>query len=145
MKKIVLAFIVLIALIVFVGVIIQTPSSTLTKLTNKIWVYKFDDDKEKPRVEFKYSTSEEEVHYISDKWNTIEKASYYLSNTIDKVFDDTKVGKISDGKYIILKDVFEDGHIEVSCLEIIELTTTTFKCRDIEGDEYSDPITLYGK
>ena len=83
-------------------------NGTLTRLTSKIWVYKFDDDKEKPRVEFKYSTTEEEVHYISDKWNTIEKASFCLSNTIDKVFDDTKVGKISDGKYIILKDVFED-------------------------------------
>lgn len=104
-EKLVLAFI---ALNVFVGVIAQTTPSTLTRLTSKIWVYKFDDDKEKPRVDFKYSTTEEEVHYISDKWNTIEKASFYLSNTIDKVFDDTKVGKISDGKYIILKDVFED-------------------------------------
>ena len=46
---------------------------------------------------------------------------------------------------MILKDVFEDGHIEVSCQEIVELTDTTLTIRDIEGDDYSDAITLYGK
>ena len=46
---------------------------------------------------------------------------------------------------MILKDVFEDGHVEVSYQEIVELTDTTLTVRDIEGDGYSATITLHRK
>lgn len=143
MKKLVLAFI---ALNVFVGVIAQTTPSTLAMLTGKVWNYLlFDDGEKEIRIEFYYSTTEERVQCFSDVWNTTETSEFYLSDNIVNVFDDSKIGKINNGKYIILKDVFEDGHIEVSCQEIIELTDTTLTIRDIEGDDYSDAITLYRK
>ena len=142
-RKVFLAFI---ALNVFVGVIAQTTPSTLTMLTGKVWDYLlFDDGEKKIRIEFYYSTTEERVQCFSDVWNTTETSKFYLSDSIVNVFDDSKIGKINNGKYIILKDVFEDGHIEVSCQEIIELTDTTLTIRDIEGDDYSDAITLFRK
>ncbi len=122
--------------------------STLTKLTNKVWDFLYfdgDDDEEDVRVEFSYSTTEASVHVISNVWDTTEVSKFYLSDSIVNVFDDSKIGKINNGKYIILKDVFEDGHTEVTCEEILELTDTTLTIRDIEEGDYSFPTTLYRK
>ena len=112
-------------------------------MTNKVWDFLYfdgDDDEEDVRVEFSYSTTEASVHVISKGWNTTEVSKFYLSDSIVNVFDDSKIGKINNGKYIILKDVFEDGHTEVTCEETLELTDTTLTIRDIEEGSYETTL-----
>ena len=112
-------------------------------MTNKVWDFLYfdgDDDEEDVRVEFSYSTTEASVHVISKGWDTTEVSKFYLSDSIVNVFDDSKIGKINNGKYIILKDVIEDGHTEVTCEETLELTDTTLTIRDIEEGSYETTL-----
>lgn len=53
-----------------------------------------------------------------DKW------VYYLSNTNDVEFDDAKVGKNQNGKYLIEKS---SGKPNVRCLEILEISDNQIK------------------
>jgi len=62
--------------------------------------------------------------YRNDK--NIGNMEYYLSDSIVKIFDSSKVGKVYEGKYIIERPIRAKGcttqPLAVSVLEIIELS-----------------------
>ena len=85
-------------------------------LMSGIWEYKFDIDSEEDRQEFRaevYYNRDTSYLYIISKGERPSEPSdnlYYFSNTFDSIFDESKVGKLTDGKYLIR---------EGSCNEII--------------------------
>ena len=76
-------------------------------LMSCIWEYKFDDESEEDRQELRaeeYYTRDTSYLYIIDNGERPyepSKSLYYFSNTYDSIFDESKVGKLTDGKYIL--------------------------------------------
>ncbi len=93
MKNIIL----LIALCLSIHVTAQDQIITQDVLVNKTWTMSGVKGKV---IEKKYSKSEIEFYYNGKSMGVFD---YYLSNKIDSVFNKSKVGKISSGKYIISK------------------------------------------
>lgn len=66
------------------------------------------------------------VSFIYDGAKRVEAtAPYYLSSTPDKTFDQSKVGKSTTGKYIII--LYNDG---IACSEILRLTSTELRVKN---------------
>ena len=76
-------------------------------LMSCIWEARFDDESEENRQKYSY-----EVYYTRDtsylyiisngeRPTEPSKELYYFSNTYDSIFDESKVGKLTDGKYIL--------------------------------------------
>lgn len=61
----------------------------------------------------------------SGKEKYTEKSNYYLSETPDSIIEKRKIGKIKNGKYIIVK--------KSEIYEIITLTSTYLKIRMLDG------------
>jgi hypothetical protein len=78
--------------------------------------------------------STEVTHYFNGK--LIGTSEYYLSDSIVSVFDPSKIGSVSHGKYIIRRakrDLTENNSPRpTSVFEIIELDTTSLIMRYIE-------------
>jgi hypothetical protein len=73
--------------------------------------------------------------YLSDKY--IYRMEYYLSDSIVKVFDSSKVGIVKEGKYIIRRPLRDKKYptvpLTVSVYEIKELTPTKLTYRYIKN------------
>ena len=96
----------------------QAEGSVLTRLQGKRWVLLFD----KSSNERVYSQKECFI-YVDGK--CVTTAEYYLSDTIETVFDKNNVGKIINGKYIIERMISSKPVInhpsDVKSFEIKEL------------------------
>jgi len=70
---------------------------------------------------------------------------YYLSNNIETTFDNTKVGNVSSGRYIILwnsiNNQYAQPHIEV--YEIVYLDAQTLKMKYVGGVFLGAGITTW--
>lgn len=120
----------------------QTASSVLSKLVEKVWTYRFQSDKDYPIIEMRFSATEQNIYYSSEKWEKGEKHPFYLSDDIVTTFDESKIGNVSDGKYIVTKETSKDQDV-VYCYEIIELSSSTLTFRRIANGTPSYTITLY--
>ena len=93
-------------------------------LMSCIWEYKFDDESEEDRQELRaeeYYTRDTSYLYIIDNGERPyepSKSLYYFSNTHDSIFDESKVGKLTDGKYLLREgsnyNVMGDSILKVS-------------------------------
>ncbi|GAA3564304.1 hypothetical protein [Snuella lapsa] len=106
--------------------------STLELLQTKTWHMQGLTDKE---VSDKYDANQI-THYFNKKgFEFSEHSEYYLSNTIDQEFDSNKVGKVSNGKYIIsrfIREKKDDGPDKISVCEIKEINKNWLIIRNIK-------------
>ena len=66
---------------------------------------------------------------VYGKEEKISESEYYLSDTIDTVFNKSKVGKISSGRYIIQRD--REGYLYI--YEILKLTDSRLILKYLNG------------
>ncbi|MDR0988137.1 MAG: hypothetical protein LBM06_01560 [Prevotellaceae bacterium] len=126
--------------------------STLSRLINKEWVRQ-TDIKEYPFDPVKVYTQTilNSFALLRDKRPQYdsEPVSYYLSNEIDSVFDEKKVGKNTTGKYIVEKSPRKDGagmptYYVPSISKILKLTDTELVAIDIETDKKTGETIEFG-
>ena len=81
---------------------------TITQLKGCKWVT-YDREKETNTIWFTDSTYYDESFYPTLNKTTTIELPFYLSNTIEKVFDESKVGTNTSGKYLII--ISADGYV----------------------------------
>lgn len=120
MKTLRVLFLVLI-LVRFIPLFAQKDDSTMDKLQATTW-WNGPLPKWVSYIKFSKTKCMFTTKYEGELGTrTYNPNSYYLSNTIDTIFDKSKIGKISNGKYII------DGCVK----EIIKLDEKDFWYRVI--------------
>lgn len=88
---------------------------SLSQLKGCKWVT-YDREKETNTIWFTDSTYYDESFYPTLNKTTTIELPFYLSNTIEKVFDESKVGTNTSGKYLIIKRGQCKIWIQFSCL-----------------------------
>ena len=73
---------------------------------------------------------------VIDKEPVIAIHEYYLSDSIVKVFDKSKVGGIKEGKYLVIRPLLDmknnpNQPQPVNVFEILELTGTSYKIKKV--------------
>ena len=135
MKK---AFILLFALCTAFSCAAQT--FKMSQLKGYKWV-SYELDREVNTVWFTDSVYYDESFYPTLNKTATSKMPFYLSNTIEKVFDESKVGTNTFGKYLIVKSGnAKHGHNLVVC-EIMGVSGTTLS---IKYNVYSAKPTIGG-
>ena len=86
------------------------------------------------------------IKYTKTKkiWRTFLQFSnqyYYLSDTIETTFDKSKVGKSTNGKYIIFRNKWERNGMEI--YEILLLTYNTLILQKVTGIRIGGSNTFY--
>ncbi len=80
---------------------------------------------------------ENDIFSFSIDGKNIGNMEYYLSDSIVKIFDSTKVGNIKEGNYIIQKPIRAKGAtkppLRVSVVEIVELGPDKLVIRDAKN------------
>lgn len=119
--------------------------STLDLLTGKEWTMQFPS---KQSYTFKelYSKNEQNVIYTYNGEITETKVPFYLSDSIVPTFDSSKVGKIKNGKYIILHVDEKKKGVKrkvIKTYEIIKLTTTELILRNLNESTSRDALSTY--
>ncbi len=109
-------------------------SSTLDKLMAKTWEYQYPAGYDNSTsVKTKYSCCiQTTILYgrIGGEYGTLDQ-SFYLSDNIETEFDDSKVGKNQNGRYLVVKGTHE--MLKISVFEILKLDVTEFKIKSVEN------------
>jgi hypothetical protein len=123
MKKINLNVFIVFALLLFLTSSIPVQKTTLQKLTGKTWTYQYPEGYSKPIVlTFSFTDSTQTGTITFEGGGGSADRLFYLSDTIETVFDDSKVGNVQNGKYIIFNACGTNGNCKVVVDEIISLT-----------------------
>ncbi len=102
----------------------QEPTvDTCDLLTNKTWVM---DDLTDKKISSFFTSTKENVHLNNE---LIAISDYYLSNVIVEIFDETKVGNIRNGKYIVC--CMDQTREQISIYEIIIISENKLELRNI--------------
>ena len=136
MKKKLLYIIALILTGIANSASIYGQSSTLDRLQGKTWRNQWPVGYENDGYwEFTYSNDKETfVLYNSEgKPYPSRNRSFYLSDQIENQFDDSKVGKSKNGKYLTIKTIPQSGPSGISILEISKLTDTEFTMKSLKS------------
>jgi len=113
---------------------------TLSQLKGCKWV-SYELENETNTIWFTDSAYYDESFYTTLNKTATSKMPFYLSNTIEKVFDESKVGTNTSGKYLIVKKGnAEYGYNLVVC-EIMGISSTTLS---IKYNVYSAKRTIGG-
>jgi hypothetical protein len=140
MNKIKSIFIAVFILLNLVAVTQTQAQSTMQKLTAKTWIYQVPaayTQKFSLSMTLKYSTTTENGTMILDGVTTSLSRAYYLSDIIETSFDNSKIGNVQNGKYLIIStqgtsfDVFE----------ILTLNTIKFSFKHIRSGTVSNFVT----
>ncbi len=135
MKK---TIILLFAMCIALGCAAQT--FTMSQLKGCKWV-SYELDREVNTIWFTDSAYYDESFYTTLNKTATSKMPFYLSNTIEKVFDESKVGTNTSGKYLIVKSGnAKHGYNLVVC-EIMGISSTTLS---IKYNVYSAKRTIGG-
>jgi len=122
---------ILIALTTFSGAA-QDKESTLGKLKANRWHMQGVTD---IAVSTKYGNKRIKQYYKEEKFKFTLSSEYYLSNTLDKEFNSSKVGKTFEGKYIIrrvARKKYDNRPKPVLVLEIIQLNENWLILRNVK-------------
>ncbi|GHT17677.1 hypothetical protein FACS189429_2270 [Bacteroidia bacterium] len=118
--------------------VVHTPIgvyTTMQMLTAKTWVFTVPSGYS---LEFSYKltyTTTEEIGTISyNGGGGSGTRSYYLSNTIETVFDNSKVGNVQNGKYLIVAT--KGTNFEV--FEILTLNAIRFSFKHLQSGTISN-------
>lgn len=121
-----------IVLITFSG-LAQVDESTLEKLKANTWRMQDLTDKE---VSTKYRNRLIKKYYKEEEFKSTFRLEFYLSNTIDKEFNSNKVGKTSEGKYIISRKKRKIGDhprpFPITVLEIVQINKNWLILRNVK-------------
>ena len=135
MKK---TIILLFALCAAFGCAAQT--FTLSQLKGCKWV-SYELDGKVNTVWFTDSAYFDENFYTSLNKTATSKMPFYLSNTIEKVFDESKVGANTSGKYLIVKSGNAKHGFNLVVCEIMGISDTNLS---IKYNVYSAKKTIGG-
>ena len=113
---------------------------TITQLKGCKWVT-YDREKETNTIWFTDSTYYDESFYPTLNKTTTIELPFYLSNTIEKVFDESKVGTNTSGKYLIIKEGNAKYGYNLVVCEIMGVSGTTLS---IKYNVYSAKRTIGG-
>lgn len=112
----------------------------MSQLKDCKWV-SYELDREVNTVWFTDSAYYDESFYTTLNQTATSKMPFYLSNTIEKVFEESKVGTNTSGKYLIVKSGnAKHGYNLVVC-EIMGVSDTTLS---IKYNVYSAKPTIGG-
>ncbi len=135
--------IITIALAIIISSISISAQTTMDKLIGKDWELQFSSGNH-PSEGFHFT--ETESLYFTYYYGRRETTTpYYLSDTIDKVFDNSKIGKAKNGQYIIANPRFRPTPNDpwkrlTAVFKIIVLNDTVLQIVDINNPRY--PKTL---
>ncbi|MDR2292600.1 MAG: hypothetical protein LBE11_03905 [Prevotellaceae bacterium] len=125
----------LLLLFVSLGLTAQSNNqTTLQKLINKTWVLSWDNP---TNVDYaykqQYTSTQLTESVITPYGISSSVAAFYLSNQIETSFDYSKVGNITDGRYIIsfLPDL--DGRSYFHVDEIITITDIYLETKSLKS------------
>lgn len=121
-KNIILLF----AICVVLSCAAQTFS--LSQLKGYKWTCNETDEKTKTIWFTDSAFCDENVYSSINKTSTL-KLPFYLSSTIEKVFDESKVGKGSSGKYLIIKEGNAKHGYNVFVCEIMGISNTNLSIK----------------
>jgi hypothetical protein len=111
----------------------QTAQTTMQKLINNQWLIASNNEKE-CRLKHQYTTTQLIISVICQGKTTSDTADFYLSNQIETTFDYSKVGNVSDGKYIIFFIPERDGYSYFNVDEIIELDADFMQLKSLKSN-----------
>jgi len=114
---------------------------TLTLLTKKPWIYTFSDE-EFPRMEMIFSNTTQTNNYKSEKGEIVFQARYYLSETLQKYFDESKVGTSLTGKYICHEDTVNNSVVNY---EIKSFSNNSLTIKRIDDKNATYTNTFYNE
>ena len=106
--------------------------STMEKLINKEW-YEIDIKQFQIRENYyiKFTGTQRMTVGADEEGNTKMRVQYYyLSNEKDEIFDDRKVGKNRNGKYLIIQGAKRQGYTEAVCMELFQLDDMNMRVGD---------------
>jgi hypothetical protein len=108
----------------------------MQKLTAKTWIYTLPQGYTKSYdVTVNYSITSEMTTISYSNGSGSDSRAYYLSNTIETLFDDNKVGTVQNGKYIIIDVHPSAGARSVEVNEIIELTSAKLTVKALRTNQ----------
>lgn len=124
-----------------IGTVVAQEKITSKMLQDKIWVAQFPN-KQDFSFETVFTASEEVVTFIYKQDSVITRVCYYLSDEIEKTFDEKKVGGLSKGKYMIFgpigKNPKNDLPINSPVFEILKLTPKELTIKNLENNSISE-------
>ena len=123
MKK---AFTLLLAMCAVLGCAAQT--FKMSQLKGCKWV-SYELDREVNTIWFTDSAYYDESFYTTLNKTATSKMPFYLSNTIEKVFDESKVGTNTSGKYLIIKEGNAKYGYNLVVCEIIGISNTNLSIK----------------
>ena len=112
----------------------------MSQLKDCKWV-SYELDREVNTVWFTDSAYYDESFYPTLNKTATSKMPFYLSNTIEKVFDESKVGTNTSGKYMIVKNGKPQHGYNLVVCEIMGISSTTLS---IKYNVYSAKRTIGG-
>ncbi len=105
----------------------ETPYK-MSQLKGCKWVT-YDREKETNTIWFTDSTYYDESFYPTLNKTTTIELPFYLSNTIEKVFDESKVGTNTSGKYLIIKEGNAKYGYNLVVCEIMGISNTNLSIK----------------
>jgi len=126
-SKFFLGFIIILLTITIKNLYSQNAVSTLDKLTGKEWTFVFPSDPGFSSID----TYTKEILTTTFRYNNIDTKMpypFYLSDKADTTFNDSNVGKIEEGKYII---TLNKKAKSMGVFEIITLTSTSLELKNL--------------
>jgi len=133
MKKRLLYLIVLIQ-IGAAGSVSVYGQSMLDKLTGKTWEFEHPAGKQEYEIKDRYSNSNRTSAIYARGKELSEYQPFYLSDTVDARFDDSKVGKNRNGKYLIIKGEPGNEVGSFAVFEILKLNSTEFVIKSLRSN-----------
>ena len=88
---------------IFVAFTPTSPKFRHRDFARKNWIMQFPSPKDYIIIE-RYDGSTKTTNVIIGRDTTIQKSRYYLSNSLEEIFDPDKIFTLETGKYIILED-----------------------------------------
>ena len=124
MKKLkIITICLFISLISSAGIYAQQNKDTMSLLTQNEWTVTFSIGKNDSIVSVLHFTQTEYINKSSYQQSRSEvSVKYYLSDKLETVFDHDKVGKVFDGRYIIMINKYS----VISAYEIIKISESEF-------------------
>jgi hypothetical protein len=111
----------------------QTNNQTIMqKLINKTWSL-LSNNENYCMLKHQYTTTHLTISVICQEKITSGTADFYLSNQIETTFDYSKVGNITDGKYIISFIPERNGYSYFDVDEIITITDTYLETKSLKS------------
>lgn len=125
-----------------IGTVVAQEKITSKMLQDKIWLAQFPN-KQDFSFETVFTANQKVVTFIYKQDSVITRVCYYLSDEIEKTFDEKKVGGLSKGKYIIFEPMEKNPENDdlprnSPVSEILKLTPKELTIKNLENNSISE-------